>query len=61
MTDWGLVVPKSSFFVVLSVEMGTPSHTSWDHTPSVRCGGNSDSQWDIPSPALSRDSGIGTK
>lgn len=52
------------FVVVVVVyvvsELGTPSRSSWDITPSsvARQGGG---DWDMPSPALSKDSGIGTK
>ncbi len=41
------------------VAYGTPSHTGWGHTPAPGRRGNSN--WDIASPAPSRDSGLGTK
>jgi hypothetical protein len=41
------------------IDILTPSRSSWD--PDNQAMGQGSSKWDIPSPAPSRDSGIGTK
>ena len=43
----------------IPLDVLTPSRTSWD--PDDPAVGQGSSKWDIPSPAPSRDSGIGTK
>ena len=42
----------------LPADVRTPSRSSWDPDERPAVGG---SKWDMPSPALSRDSGILTK
>ena len=47
------------FLADVLIDILTPSRSSWD--PDNQATGQGSSKWDIPSPAPSRDSGIGTR
>ena len=54
------VIIVLSLGVFSSADILTPSRSSWD-PDDQRTGRPGSSRWDIQSPALSRDSGIGTR